>query len=60
MILQLGDHFGKRTGWSLKYFLNYAYYDISPSRKFWASLYIILLHRYGGVHKLRLQEKVGR
>ena len=23
-----GDHFGKRTAWSLIYFLNYAYFDI--------------------------------
>jgi hypothetical protein len=28
MILQLGDHFGKKTAWSLLYFLNYAYFDI--------------------------------
>ena len=28
MILQLGDHFEKRTDWSLIYFLNYAYFDI--------------------------------
>ena len=28
VILQLGDHFGKKTAWSLIYFLNYAYFDI--------------------------------
>ena len=31
MILQSGDHFGKRTAWSLIYYLNYAYFDIYPS-----------------------------
>ena len=28
MMYYQGDHFGKRTAWSLLYFLNYAYYDI--------------------------------
>ena len=31
MILPWGDHFGKRTVWSLIYFLNYAYFYTSPS-----------------------------
>ena len=31
MIVQSGDHFGKRTAPSLIYFLNYAYFDILPS-----------------------------
>ena len=31
MIRSLGDHFGKRTAWSLIYFLNYAYFDIESS-----------------------------
>ena len=30
-------HFGKRTVWSLRYFLNYAYRDIQPTVKFIAS-----------------------
>ena len=29
------NRFGKRTAWSLLYFLNYAYFDILPIRKFW-------------------------
>ena len=29
------NHFGKRTAWSLIYFLNYAYFDMEPIRKFW-------------------------
>ena len=34
-MISLGvHHFGKRTVWSLSYFLNYGYYDISPSLKF--------------------------
>ena len=31
MILHSGDHFGKRTAWSLIYFLNYVYFNIQPS-----------------------------
>ena len=34
---QLENHFDKRTVWSLIYFLNYAYFDIEPRGKFWAS-----------------------
>ena len=37
IIFQSGDYFGKRTSWSLIYFLNYAYYYIQPSHKFDAS-----------------------
>ena len=37
-MISLGVHyFGKRTLWSLLYFLNYCYYDILPSLKFIAS-----------------------
>ena len=36
--LQWGDHFDKRTAWFFICFLNYVYYDISPCRKFDASL----------------------
>ena len=32
------NHFGKRTAWSLLYFLNYAYLVILPIRKFWESV----------------------
>ena len=32
------NHFGKRTAWSLIYFMNYDYFDISPIRKFWESV----------------------
>ena len=35
MILSSGDHFDKRTAWSLIYFLKYAYLNIEPIRKFW-------------------------
>ena len=28
MILLMGNHFGKRTAWSLIYFLSYAYFDV--------------------------------
>ena len=44
MILQSGDHFGKRTAWSLIYYLNYAYFDIYPSLLIYetpSNLYII-------------------
>ena len=34
------NHFGERTAWSLLYFLNYAYFDILPIRKFWESVSI--------------------
>ena len=40
MIHSWGNHFSKRTPWSLLYFLNYAYSDIWSSRKFWATVYI--------------------
>ena len=35
MYSSLGNHFDKRTDLSLFYILNYAYYDIQPSLKFW-------------------------
>ena len=35
------NHFGKRTAWLLLNFLNYAYFDILPIRKFWESVSII-------------------
>ena len=31
-------HYSKRTAWSLIYFMNYDYFDISPIRKFWESV----------------------
>ena len=34
-----GNHFGKRTAWSLIYFLNYAYLEIWPSVLFLFTLY---------------------
>ena len=36
--MSLENHFGKKTAWSLLYFLNYAYFDILPIRKFWESV----------------------
>jgi len=33
----LGDHFGKKTAWSIIYFLNYAYWEIRPSVLFFSS-----------------------
>ena len=38
MILQLWGHFDKKTAWSLIYFMNYIYIDISLIRKFWESV----------------------
>ena len=38
MIYLKGNHFGKRTAWSLLYFLIYAYLKISAYRKFLLSL----------------------
>ena len=35
MISWWENHFGKRTAESLIYFLNYAYFDMEPIRKFW-------------------------
>ena len=34
MVYSLGDHFGKRTAWSLLYFFNYAYMIFSPVANF--------------------------
>ena len=34
MIVQSGNHFGKRTASSLLYFLTYAYFDIYEIMKF--------------------------
>ena len=36
-------HFGKRTAWSLIYFLIYAYYNISQSQILVSSLYVLQL-----------------
>ena len=38
MIHSWKNLFGKWTAWSLFYFVNYAYVDIYPSRKFWATV----------------------
>ena len=38
----MGNHFGKRTAWSLLYSYNYAYSDIWSSRKFWATVYTLM------------------
>ena len=48
-MISLGvHHFGKRTVWSLVYFLNYGYYDIQPSLKFIASPFRIFgMHWHG-------------
>ena len=35
MIPWLENHFGKRTAWSLLYFLNYAYFNMYPIHTFW-------------------------
>ena len=43
MILSWGDHFDKKTAWSLIYFMNYVYFDISLIRKFWESVSRIMV-----------------
>ena len=40
MIVQSGDHFGKRSVSSLTYFLNFAYFDIQPSPDNYGTPYI--------------------
>ena len=47
MSRSLDNHFGKRTAWSLLSFLNYAYFDILPIRKFWESVSTIHLYVIG-------------
>ena len=45
MILPWQNHVGKRTAWSLIYFLNYAWLEIWPSVLFFCSPSIILIQQ---------------
>ena len=49
MIVQLGNHFGKRTASSLLYFLSYVYFDIYEIMKFADSH--VIYHSYSKVLK---------
>ena len=54
-MISLGvHHFGKRTVWSLSYFLNNGYYDILPSLKFIKSPFIVPSVRGNLVYRVSL------
>ena len=52
MTPSLDNHFGKRTAWSLLHFLNYAYFDILPIRKFWESVSIFECFKFATSNQL--------
>ena len=46
MIISLGDHFDKKTAWSLIYLMNYVDFDIKPIRKLWETPSISNIQTY--------------